>query len=110
MEMGKGQRSKTAFEGVIDSSDVSILPTILDISTTGILCVSFTELPETIAVELTIELPTAMTQYFHVIAEVIRCYPDSETPGQYRVACSFTDIGQAAHDSITNYVAVDGDD
>lgn len=106
-EQRKHKRSKNPFEGMIDSSDASIQTMIVNISCTGILCSTETPVPEMIAVDLTIELPTAQFQHFEVEGTVVRCYEDDENPGGYLVAILFKNLDQGVFETIRTYVEFD---
>ncbi len=101
------QRSVTIFEGLVDSSDSSIHNNIVNISCSGILCVTDSPIPEMMKLNMILELPTAQTHLLEVEGTVVRCQPSEENPVEFTVAILFNDLSISAHDMINTYVEYD---
>lgn len=103
----KHKRSRTAFDGIVDASDMSMADRVVNISVSGILCQSSTPIPEMIKVDMAIELPTAQNDPFEVEGTVVRCYPDPDDPTEYLVAITFDNLDPVIWDRIHTYVEYD---
>lgn len=106
-EQRKHKRSKTPFEGIIDSSDTSMQSRIVNISVSGILASTLVPIAEMTTVDMTIELPTAQLKLLDIEGTVVRCYPDPESPGEFLVAILFKNIDPATYETIRTYVDFD---
>lgn len=106
-EQRRHRRSKTPFDGMIDSSDSSMQSRIVNISVSGLLANTLVPVAEMTTVDMTIELPTAKLQLLELEGTVVRCYPDPENPGEYLVAILFKHLDPSAYETIRTYVEFD---
>lgn len=106
-EQRRNKRSKTPFEGLIDASHTSLQNRIVNISVSGILASTKVPVAEMIAVDMTIEVPTATLKLLEVEGTVVRCYPNPDEPGEFLVAILFKNVDPATYDTIRTYVDFD---
>lgn len=106
-EQRRHKRSKTPFEGLIDSSDSSMQSRIVNISVSGILASTLVPIAEMTTVDMTIEVPTAQLQLLEVEGTVVRCYPDPDNPGEFLVAILFKNVDPGTFETIRTYVDYD---